>query len=141
MTEPSGRPATRSLDDRYGRRRRPVQHAAWLTALVLIVAALLGWLAYTAWFQSQTPAGGQVNSYDVMTPHRVKVTVDLYRTNGSGVACTVQAVASDHTIVGQQVARLAAGPAGQHAVVMIVRTYRDATSASVSNCRSTRVSR
>jgi hypothetical protein len=118
-----------TLTDRYGAApawRRPVTIAA--VAVVALVA--LGWLAWAAFVESHPKVESQLNGFHVVDDHAIRVSVDVRLTSGAtGASCTVEALASDHSIVGE----LHFTPSsGLNAVT--VRTDRRATAADVPGC-------
>ena len=134
MAQPAVAGAGSSLDARYG--RRPPRRVATLRIVgVVVVLALLGWAVWAAFGRSADTVGAVVRSYDVRSPHLVSVTVDITRTTPDPVRCTVVAIATDHTRVGEHVVRLPTGNSGTASVTVAVRTERTATSADVDDCR------
>ena len=99
---------------------------------------LLTWLGWAAWEHSRPSAGGTLHGFEVVSPHQVRVVVDLTRVGGDGVTCDVTAQASDHSSVGEGSVAAPPGPAGQVRETATIRTDREATTATVSNCRTAR---
>jgi hypothetical protein len=104
-------------------------------ALALVIVALLAFLAWSAWVHATTSVSGEVVSFDVRSEHRIDVTVQISRPAGKAAQCTLQAQAEDHSVVGEVVVSVAAASAAESEVTSIVKTDREATSASVSDCR------
>lgn len=123
-----------ALDERYGRRPAGKVPRAVLLG-VIVVAALLAWAAWAAFGPTPDTVGAVVRSYDVKSQHLVSVTVDITRTTTAAVQCTVTAIATDHSQVGEGVVRLPAGDSGTTSVTLAVRTEREATTADVDTCR------
>jgi hypothetical protein len=121
------------MAERYGR-TSPGRRRAGIVAIAVGVLALLGWAVWAALAQSHDSVGGLVESYDVKSPHEVSVTVQITRTSTDAVHCTITAIATDHTEVGQRVVRLPAGVSGTRTITTLVRTEREATTADVVNC-------
>jgi hypothetical protein len=105
-------------------------------AAAAVALVLLGWLGWAAWVQSNPDVSGGLRAYDVVSAHEVHVVVDLTRRTGDAVVCDVLAQADDHSTVGQAQVRAAAGQPGPLRLEATIRTEREATSASVSNCRT-----
>jgi len=134
MTQSPAPAGEDSLATRYGLRPSGSAPTAKILAAV-VVAALLAWAVWATLGQSSDAAGAIVRSYRVRSEHLVSVTVDITRTSSGPVRCTVTAVATDHTQVGEQVVSLPAGASGTRSVTVAVKTEREATSADVGACR------
>jgi hypothetical protein len=106
--------------------RRPVT----IAAVVLLALVGLGWLAWAAYDESTPEVSSQLVTFHVVDAHSVTVQVDVRLTSGArGASCTVEATASDHSIVGE----LHFTPtSGTNRVT--VRTQREATSVDVPGC-------
>ena len=123
------------MNARYGRPSVPRRRAG-IVVIAVGVLALLGWVVWAALGQADNNnVGGLVESYDVTSPHQVTVTVQITRTSTDAVHCTITAIATDHSEVGQRVVRLPAGPSGTRTITTVVRTEREATTADVGDCR------
>lgn len=134
MTQRDPAAGASSLDARYGRHSGTSRARARLLAVVVAVA-LLAWAAWAAFGSTPDTVGAQIRSYEVESAHLVAVTVDITRTTSTAVECTVTAIATDHTPVGQHVVRLPTGDSGTESVTLEVRTEREATTADVGDCR------
>ncbi|MGH3446622.1 MAG: DUF4307 domain-containing protein [Nocardioidaceae bacterium] len=106
-----------------------------LVAVVLVVCVALAWLGWAAWNHSSPEVTGRVHSYDVVSPHEIDVTLDVYRPDGDAVTCTLRAQAPDHSIVGERTVRLPAGASGEKTIKATLKTDREATTATVVDCR------
>ncbi len=119
----------RTLTERYAAPpawRRPVTIAA--VAVVALVA--LAWLAWAAFVESTPKVESQLNGFDVVDDHAVTVRVDVRLSSGvSGASCTVEALASDHSVVGEQHFTPSSG-----LNEVTVRTERRATAVDVPGC-------
>ena len=106
--------------------RRPVTIA--VVALVALVG--LGWLAWAAYDESTPKVQSQLVSFDVVDQHSVSATIDVRIASGTtGETCTVDAIADDHSTVGE----LRFTPvSGSNRVT--VRTDRAATSVDLTGC-------
>jgi hypothetical protein len=102
------------------------------TIAVIFVVALVGlaWLAWAAFEKSTPEVESQLIGFDVVDAHAVVARVDVRLSSGAtGATCTVEAIASDHSVVGE----LRFPPsAGTNEVT--VRTERMATAAQVPGC-------
>ncbi|MGI8700023.1 MAG: DUF4307 domain-containing protein [Nocardioidaceae bacterium] len=138
MTHPADADADADVDEalaaRYG--RRPAGGVPTGKILAgLVVAALLAWALWAAAGQQRASVDAVVRSYRVQSEHLVSVTVDITRSTSKEAQCTVSALATDHTAVGERVVRLPAGNSGTQSVTVPVRTEREANSADVDDCR------
>jgi uncharacterized protein DUF4307 len=121
------------MDERYGV-RTPNQRRLTLVAVAAVALALLTWLAWAAWAHSRPDVKGQLNSYDVVSPHEVTVVIDVHRRSGAAVTCIVQAQAEDHVVVGEDEVEIPAGDPGDVRATATLRTDREATTATVPQC-------
>lgn len=134
MTQSPHQAEADALAARYGRRPAGGLQTTKILAVV-IVAALLAWAIWAAFGRSGDSAGAVVRSFEVRSEHLMTVTVDITPASSDPARCTVTALATDHTQVGEQVVRLPAGSSGTSSVTVSVRTEREATSADVGDCR------
>jgi hypothetical protein len=119
---------------RYGAPSRG-RRLALTCAIVAVAALFLGWLGWAAWHHASTNVTGDVTSFTVVSPHEIKVTIDVDRATGDRVVCTVEARASDHGLVATQDIDIPAGQSGSVQVEATIRTDREATTAAVTVCR------
>ena len=119
----------RTLTERYAAPpawRRPVTIAA--VAALAVVA--LAWLAWAAFEESTPKVSSELNGFDVVDDHAVTVRVDIRVQSGTtGATCTVEALASDHSIVGELHFRPTSGMNEVR-----VRTERRASAVDVPGC-------
>ncbi len=106
-----------------------------MVALGVLVVALVAWVVWATVGQSRDGVAALVQSYHVTSPHTVAVTVQISRSSTAAVRCTVSAIATDHSQVGETVVGLPAGSSGTRAVSVSVKTERTATSVDVGDCR------
>jgi type 1 fimbria pilin len=101
-----------------------------IVAVVVLAAAALAWLAWAAFVESTPKVHSQLVGWTVVDAHSASAQVDVSISGGTThPTCTVQALASDHTIVGE----LRFTPTdGTNRVT--VRTSRTATSVSLPGC-------
>ena len=122
-----------SLSDRYGA-PSAYRRVVTVTLLCLLVAACLGWLLWAALGQTSVRSKGHVRSYEVVSPHEVKVRVAVHRLDDAAVICLISAQAADHSVVGEKRVRVPPGAEGVITVAASVTTDRRATTAVVSRC-------
>ena len=122
-----------SLSDRYGA-PPAYRRVVTVTLLCLLVAASLGWLLWAALGQASVRSRASVRSYDVVSPHEVKVRFAVHRLDDAALVCLISAQAADHSIVGEKSVRVPPGAEGVITVAASVTTDRQATTAVVSGC-------
>jgi fermentation-respiration switch protein FrsA (DUF1100 family) len=106
--------------------RRPVT----IAGVVLVALVASAWLAWAAFEESTPKVESQLIGFSVVDDHAVTARVDVRLSSGAtGVSCTVDALASDHTIVGELHFRPTSGTNE-----VTVRTERRATAAEVPGC-------
>jgi predicted phage tail protein len=118
-----------TLSDRYAPPpawRRPV--TIW--ACVVVAVVFLTWLAWAAFVQATPKVSSQLNGFEVVDGHRVHAQIAV-RLESSAVRprCSVQALASDHSVVGEQTFTPASGDNS-----VTVRTDRRATTVDLIGC-------
>src|SRR5690606_521111 len=100
---PRGRMGGVSVDlaDRYGKKRRPSR--LQVGALVVVCAALLGWLVWAALPYFSPTVSSQEIGWKVVDQHTVEVRarVDV-ADDAEGVSCRVKALAADKSVVGEE---------------------------------------
>ena len=133
--EPSGTVRRQTLEERYGV-ESPTRRRTKQVVVAAVALALLGWLGWAAWEHSQSDVTGELKTFEVIDEHEVRVAVELTRHDGQAIVCDVVAQADDHTTVGEGTVTAPAGPSSHLTVTASVRTDREATSATVSNCRT-----
>lgn len=101
----------------------------------MTAAMALAWLLWVAWTHSTPAVRGELRSFTVVTQHQIDVVLDISRSEGGAVTCLVKAQASDHSIVAEDQIEVPAGDAGALVFEASIETQREATSASVTNCR------
>jgi len=121
-----------ALTDRYAAPpawRRPVT----IAAIAVLAAVALGWLAWATFVQATPKVESELVTFHVVDEHSVTAQVDVTVASGTHhPSCTVQALASDHSVVGE----LTFTPrSGSNDVT--VRTEREATAVDVPGCIAT----
>jgi hypothetical protein len=123
------RDVEQTLSERYAAPpswRRPVTIVAVVVGAVLALA----WLAWAAFVQSTPKVESQLLGWDPVDAHSTTARVDVtIHDAGSHPSCTVQALASDHSVVGELTFRPTQGTN-----TVTVRTERAATAVDVPGC-------
>ena len=118
-----------TLTERYGAPppwRRPVT----IVTVVVVAAVALAWLAWAAFEESTPEVDSQLVGFRVVDEHAVSARVDVRLSSGAtGVSCTVEALASDHSVVGELHFEPSSGTNE-----VTVRTERMATAVQVPGC-------
>lgn len=121
-----------SLDDRYGR----TGHVRRLVITVIVgVAAIVGliWLGWAAYLNATPAVSGTLISFDVTSEHQVTATVTTHARTATGGSCFLEALASDHSLVGQLSIPVPGG-SGERTFRYPIRTERAATTVQVLRC-------
>jgi hypothetical protein len=118
-----------TMIERYGGPpawRRPVT----IVAVVVLALAGLGWLGWAVYGESTPKVQSQLVTFQVRDEHAVTARVDVSLASGAtGATCTVQALAADHSVVGELRFRPTDGPNQ-----VTVRTERIATAVDLAGC-------
>jgi hypothetical protein len=124
-----------SLTERYGA-PSPVARHALVTVIVVVAAAFLGWLAWTALFHGDPDVTSEMVSSTVDDEHQVTARVDVRLDDEDVVAtCLLRAIAEDHTVVGELHFDVRAGDLEDGTVLeREIRTERRATSVEAVGC-------
>ena len=119
------------LDARYGRRTS----RRWIWPVIAVVGIGAG-VAFAAWVAFQPrPVHAVLWGYEVLTDHRVRVTLDVHRPEPLAVECTVYAQALDHSVVGERTIAVSAGARENTRVKAIITTERRAVNGVLRDCR------
>jgi hypothetical protein len=126
------RDVEQTLSERYAAppawRRRATIFAAAAVGLVA-----LAWLAWAIFVQANPKVESQLVSWSVVDAHSTTARVDVHVYDaGSHPTCTVQALASDHSIVGELTFEPTSGTN-----LVTVRTEREASAVDVPGCIAT----
>lgn len=90
------------MQERYGT-ARPRRRVVLIIATSLLAIVFLGWLAWVAWVHSDPAIEAEVQAYDVVDEHQVKVRLaSRFRDDDVEGSCLIRATALDHTIVGER---------------------------------------
>ena len=123
------RDVEQTLSERYAAPpawRRPVT----VTAVVVVAVVALAWLTWAAIDQARPKVESNLIGWDVVDAHSATARIDVkVYAAGSHPTCTVQALASDHSIVGERTFQPVSGTN-----TVTVRTQREATAIDVPGC-------
>jgi hypothetical protein len=124
-----------SLTERYGT-PSPVARRALVTVVVVVAAAFLGWLGWTAFFHGDPQVSSELVTFTVDDEHQVTARVDVRIDDEDVVAtCLLRAIAEDHTVVGEvHFDVTAADLEDGHVLEQVIRTERRATSVDQVGC-------
>ena len=92
---------TGHMADRYGR------PDAWRRTAVLLASGLVGvlaltWLAWTTFVHASPDVSSELVSWEVVDDHSVSARIEVkIRAEDAKPTCRVQALAEDHTVVGE----------------------------------------
>jgi hypothetical protein len=117
------------LSSRYG--SAPIRQRQVVIALcVALAAAFLGWVAWAAWFHATPSVTSELVSFRIVDAHEATAVLEVdLEGDAEDVTCRVQALASDHSVVGEQ----SFSPVDGRNEVSL-RTEREATSVSKLGC-------
>ncbi|MBA2774622.1 MAG: DUF4307 domain-containing protein [Nocardioidaceae bacterium] len=136
MTDPRTPDAGRqTVAERYGTPSAGGRRALQIVIAVLVLVCL-SWLGWAAWTHANQQVDGELTSFDVVSAHEVAVVIDVRRGSGEAVECTLQAKAADFAVVGEEVVVIPAGDEGTVTQELTLRTDREATTATVKDCRT-----
>jgi len=120
------------LAQRYG--APPRSRYVTLGVVIAIVAAGLGWFVWAGMAYIHPQAASQLLGFTIDSPSQITVRMQVDRaTEGTQATCLVQAVALDHSIVGEVSVPVSSGPRSQTLDVTI-RTEQEATAAKLIGC-------
>ena len=124
------RDVEQTLSERYAAPpawRRPVT----IVVVAVVAAVALAWLAWAAIYQATPKVESNLVGYVVVDAHVTTARIDVtVHDAGSHPTCTVQALASDHSIVGEETFH----PTASGTTTVTVRTQREATAVDVPGC-------
>ena len=120
------------MQQRYGVDRRPV--GAWIT-VTLVVVAFVAALAYVGAGMTRSDVDARVYSWQVVSPDRADLRLDVRRPATETVQCVVRAQDSGHADVAY--ATITVPPGEEHAVVdYSLRTLAPAYVVELLGCSS-----
>jgi hypothetical protein len=118
---------------RYGE-QRPARRPLAVAALAVLAVVFLGWVVWAALRASAPEVSGEVRSFDVRGPHRVRVELTVSSPDPGRVTCRVQALDRTRGVVGVTSARVRVGESGRAGTAVTVRTRDTAVTAVVDGC-------
>jgi hypothetical protein len=103
---------------------------ATVAAVVVLALAGSGWLAWAAYDEATPKVQSQLVGFHVLGEHAATARIDVRLGSGTtGASCTVEALAEDHSIVGELHFRPVSGTNE-----VTVRTERLATTVDLPGC-------
>lgn len=123
--------AERKLADRYGTSRP--RRRAWVV-VGLVAAALIGYVGWATVSGALNSVDYDTTAYEVDPPHRVTVHFQVTARPGTPVACTVEALDTEHGVVGWRVVEYPAADATTQKFDVTVPTVAEATTGLASHC-------
>lgn len=120
------------LDDRYGR----AHHKRWPVYVVsVVVAALAAWAVWAFNAQIHPKVTSGLTKYTIVNAQQVTATFDVARANaGVQATCTVQALAEDHSTVGQLAKIIPVASPTRSTFTVTIRTTRRAFAVNWVGC-------
>lgn len=89
------------LRERYGAARGG-RRVALLAAVSLVAVAFLAWVAWAAWVHSTPQVDSELVGTEIVDDHTATARVDVHVDDGVEATCLVQALAADHSPVGDR---------------------------------------
>ncbi len=124
----------RLLEERYGHGRRWSRLTAWILGASVSVA-FLGWLAWATWDHAQPTISSEFIGFSVIDEHQAEARFDVRRKDAAvSGTCIVRALAEDHSLVGEVVVPVEAGPKLKARMTRPIRTERRATAVELVGC-------
>ena len=103
---------------------------ATIAAVAVVAVVALGWLLWAAYVESTPKVHSDLVGFRIVDGHSATARIDVHVASGTtGASCTVEAVAADHTVVGELQFRPTSGTNR-----VTIRTERIATSVDVPGC-------
>ena len=101
--------------------------------MAVLVLAALGWLVWSVWSHSTPQVTSELETYDVLDDYTVTATLVVELADDDVEAtCTLQALAEDHTVVGELT--FTPDPQLGQRQVQEIRTERRATAVTTLGC-------
>lgn len=126
---------------RYGRRRDPRRARRRALPLLVVVGAVIGLVAAVALYQQYRPAEyqGQLVAFDVRSASQAQFRLQVSKPAGKPAECSVQALAYDHSAVGQTDVKVPPGSPDSTSVTVTasLRTSARAYTGEVQGCGPT----
>ncbi len=121
----------RKLADRYGTSR---PRRALLIVVGVLAAALLGYVGWTTVAGALNSVDYDTTGYEIDPPHSATVHFQVTSRPGIPVACTVEALDTEHGVVGWRVLEYPAAEATTRSFSVTVPTTAEATTGLASHC-------
>jgi hypothetical protein len=120
------------LDERYGRTPRSRRFWIVFAAIGLTVAvAVAGWFALSS---SSGAANATTTGFRLVDEHTVSISFQVSVPAGQELACVLEALDSEHGVVGWRIVRYPASDAHSQAFTEDVPVLGEATTGLVNSC-------
>ena len=121
-----------TLAERYGV-ASPWRRRGLVVAAGVVAVAFLGWLVWTVWSHSTPQVTSELETFSITDDHSATAVVVVRLADEDVVAtCTLQALAEDHSVVGELA--FTPDPGAGRRQVQEIRTERRATSVQSLGC-------
>ncbi len=128
---------TLSDADRIARRYPPRRRGAWIPVAAVLAIIGIPWMVWAGLHAANPDVTGKVVAFDVVSDTRIDVTVTIQRPDPARAAtCTVVTKAVTYDTVGELPFEVAPGTQELTTQVVSVRTFKRATSAELTDCRT-----
>ncbi|MCW2797738.1 DUF4307 domain-containing protein [Nocardioides sp.] len=120
------------LAERYGA-PRPWRRRVIVGGCVVLALVFLGWVGWTTWSNATPEVTSELVSFKVVDEHSASAVVDVRLADDKvAAACTLQAFAEDHSLVGTLT--FTPDPGAGERYEEVIRTERRATSVDLTGC-------
>ncbi len=121
------RPASRYGDS-------PGHRALRIVLIGVAAVAFVTGIGWLAWQHQQNGISTELSSFRVVSDHQVRVRFEVHRSRTTAVVCTIQALAPDHSVVGELTVTIPAGGSATTDLMPTLRTERRATAVQIASC-------
>ncbi|GAB3257689.1 hypothetical protein GCM10027425_18880 [Alteromonas gracilis] len=118
------------LRERYGAGRSSRNRRTWIVAVGIVSVLALGWLGWTAWHHTATGIRGGLVAFTIDGERQTTARFQTRVSEGVEGTCLLRAMAVDHFVVGEVIARV--DRSGTQSVP--IRTERRASAVELVSC-------
>jgi hypothetical protein len=123
-----------SLDDRYGRTRRPVRRRVAWAAGGLAALALVGYVAWNTVSTAVDTVDTDTTGFRVVDEHSVVIDFQVTLRSDTAFACALEAQDVEHGVVGWRVVEYGPDAAHTRSFSETVPTTAEATTGLATSC-------